>query len=52
MCLLSDNIYDYHIVSQGKVTVASIDDAEEFQLTDVIFNFFFIFFIKAVFIWQ
>jgi len=33
---LTDNIYDYHIVSQGKVTVASIDDAEEFSLTDVI----------------
>uniref|UniRef100_A0A1B0AS68 Myosin motor domain-containing protein n=1 Tax=Glossina palpalis gambiensis TaxID=67801 RepID=A0A1B0AS68_9MUSC len=33
-CLLSNNIYDYHIVSQGKVTVASIDDPEEFILTD------------------
>lgn len=33
---MTDNIYDYHIVSQGKVTVASIDDAEEFSLTDVI----------------
>lgn len=40
-CLLSNNIYDYHIVSQGKVTVASIDDAEEFILTDVISQYFF-----------
>lgn len=46
-CLLSNNIYDYHIVSQGKVTVASIDDAEEMTLTDVIvFTFltFYVFF--------
>lgn len=43
-CLLSNNIYDYHIVSQGKVTVASIDDNEEFTLTDVISNFVFIYF--------
>ncbi|XP_058815432.1 myosin heavy chain, muscle isoform X21 [Topomyia yanbarensis] len=38
MCSLSNNIYDYHIVSQGKITVASIDDAEEMQLTDEAFN--------------
>ncbi|XP_037708014.1 myosin heavy chain, muscle isoform X10 [Drosophila subpulchrella] len=38
ICLLTDNIYDYHIVSQGKVTVASIDDAEEFSLTDQAFD--------------
>ncbi|XP_037817611.1 myosin heavy chain, muscle isoform X20 [Lucilia sericata] len=37
-CLLSNNIYDYHIVSQGKVTVASIDDADEFSLTDQAFD--------------
>ncbi|XP_005176298.1 myosin heavy chain, muscle isoform X18 [Musca domestica] len=37
-CLLSNNIYDYHIVSQGKVTVASIDDADEFNLTDQAFD--------------
>ncbi|KAK3852426.1 hypothetical protein Pcinc_040988 [Petrolisthes cinctipes] len=30
-CLLSDDIYDYHYVSQGKVTVPSIDDAEDMQ---------------------
>ncbi|XP_039950836.1 myosin heavy chain, muscle isoform X18 [Bactrocera tryoni] len=38
VCLLTNNIYDYHIVSQGKVTVASIDDNEEFQLTDQAFD--------------
>ncbi|XP_017025593.1 myosin heavy chain, muscle isoform X14 [Drosophila kikkawai] len=38
ICLLTDNIYDYHIVSQGKVTVPSIDDAEEFSLTDQAFD--------------
>ncbi|XP_023175398.1 myosin heavy chain, muscle isoform X17 [Drosophila hydei] len=38
ICGLSDNIYDYHIVSQGKVTVPSIDDAEEFNLTDQAFD--------------
>lgn len=35
MCFLSDNIYDYFNVSQGKVTVPSIDDSEEFILADV-----------------
>lgn len=34
-CLLSDNIHDYHVVSQGKTTIPSVDDAEEFGLTDV-----------------
>merc|ERR1719446_1971574 len=29
--MLSDNIYDYHYVSQGKVTVASIDDGEDME---------------------
>ncbi|CAL4063249.1 unnamed protein product, partial [Meganyctiphanes norvegica] len=29
MCKLSNNIYDYHYVSQGKTTVASIDDVED-----------------------
>ncbi|XP_034474512.1 myosin heavy chain, muscle isoform X16 [Drosophila innubila] len=38
ICGLTDNIYDYHIVSQGKVTVPSIDDAEEFNLTDQAFD--------------
>ena len=34
-CFLSDDIYDYHFVSQGKITVASIDDAEEMDFTHV-----------------
>ncbi|XP_030241548.1 myosin heavy chain, muscle isoform X31 [Drosophila navojoa] len=38
MCFLSDNIYDYYNVSQGKVTVPSIDDSEEFQLADQAFD--------------
>merc|ERR1719412_1225689 len=32
--LLSDNIYDYWWVSQGKVTVESIDDKEDMQFAD------------------
>lgn len=35
ICNLSDNIYDYFNVSQGKVTIPSMDDGEEFSLTDV-----------------
>ncbi|XP_053958274.1 myosin heavy chain, muscle isoform X11 [Anastrepha ludens] len=38
VCFLTDNIYDYYNVSQGKVTVASIDDGEEFQLADQAFD--------------
>lgn len=38
VCLLSDNIYDYYNVSQGKVTIPSMDDGEEFSLTDVSLN--------------
>lgn len=34
-CFLSDNIYDYVNVSQGKITVPGIDDGEESQLADV-----------------
>merc|ERR1712241_553720 len=37
-CLLTDDIYDYFFVSQGKVTVASIDDNEELQMTDEAFD--------------
>merc|ERR1712121_18373 len=37
-CLLSDDIYDYSYVSQGKVTVASIDDNEELEMTDSAFD--------------
>lgn len=35
MCLLSDNIHDYHYVSQGKTTIPNVDDGEELTLTDV-----------------
>lgn len=35
LCLLSNNIHDYHIVSQGKTTIPSVDDGEEMQITDV-----------------
>jgi len=37
-CLLSDDIYTYSYVSQGKVTVASIDDNEELEYTDSAFD--------------
>merc|ERR1711863_257400 len=37
-CCLGDDIYDYRYVSQGKVTVASIDDNEELQMTDEAFD--------------
>jgi len=37
-CLLTDDIYDYSYVSQGKVTVASIDDNEELEFTDNAFD--------------
>merc|ERR1711899_711115 len=37
-CHLGDDIYDYSYVSQGKVTVASIDDNEELEYTDNAFD--------------
>ncbi|XP_077289717.1 myosin heavy chain isoform X15 [Arctopsyche grandis] len=37
-CLLSDNIYDYYNVSQGKITIPSMDDGEECSLTDQAFD--------------
>ncbi|XP_064213619.1 myosin heavy chain, muscle isoform X21 [Tribolium castaneum] len=37
-CLLSDNVYDYNFVSQGKVTIPGVDDAEELELTDQAFD--------------
>merc|ERR1719461_1464233 len=37
-CLLTDDIYTYSYVSQGKVTVASIDDNEELEYTDSAFD--------------
>merc|ERR1712172_76544 len=36
--VLSDDIYDYSYVSQGKTTVASIDDNEELEMTDSAFD--------------
>jgi myosin heavy subunit len=35
MCCLSDNIHDYHYVSQGKTTIPGVDDAEEMLAADV-----------------
>lgn len=32
---LSDNIRDYHFVSQGKIEIPGVDDSEEMGLTDV-----------------
>merc|ERR1719288_522095 len=37
-CHLTDDIYDYTYVSQGKTTVASIDDNEELEYTEDAFN--------------
>merc|ERR1712061_552040 len=37
-CPLGDDIYDYRYVSQGKTTVASIDDNEELEYTMDAFN--------------
>ncbi|KAF7273159.1 hypothetical protein GWI33_014109 [Rhynchophorus ferrugineus] len=34
ICLLSNNIMDYHFVSQGKTKIPSVDDSEEMRLTD------------------
>ena len=35
MLLITTNPYDYHFVSQGEITVASINDQEELMATDV-----------------
>ena len=35
MCGLSNDIYEYYYVSQGKTTIPNVDDGEELQLTDV-----------------
>ena len=37
-CHLTDDIYDYTYVSQGKTTVQSIDDNEELEFTDAAFD--------------
>ncbi|XP_063066796.1 myosin heavy chain, fast skeletal muscle-like [Engraulis encrasicolus] len=34
MCLITNNPYDFPMCSQGQITVASINDAEELQATD------------------
>ena len=34
-CMLSNNIMDYYVVSQGKTSIPGVDDAEELELTDV-----------------
>ncbi|XP_058057228.1 myosin heavy chain, muscle isoform X4 [Anopheles bellator] len=38
MCYLSNDIYDYNSVSQGKITIPNVDDGEECSLTDEAFN--------------
>lgn len=35
MCLLSNNVNDYHFVSQGKTAIPGVDDGEEMTITDV-----------------
>merc|ERR1719209_2282174 len=37
-CCLSNNIKDYHYVSQGKTDIPGVDDAEELTLTDEAFD--------------
>merc|ERR1739846_242834 len=37
-CFVSNDIYDYIYVSQGKTTVSSIDDNEELEYTEDAFN--------------
>ncbi|XP_049524310.1 myosin heavy chain, muscle-like isoform X8 [Dermacentor silvarum] len=36
--LLSNNVNDYHFVSQGKTSIPGLDDGEEFQVTDTAFD--------------
>ncbi|KAH6942300.1 hypothetical protein HPB50_003324 [Hyalomma asiaticum] len=36
--LLSNNVNDYHFVSQGKTSIPGVDDSEEFQVTDTAFD--------------
>ena len=35
MCLITTNPYDFPMCSQGQIAVASIDDKEELDATDV-----------------
>lgn len=32
---MTDNVRQYHYVSQGKIEIAGVDDGEEFLVTDV-----------------
>merc|ERR1719494_1800113 len=38
LCQLTNDIYDYHFQSQGKVTVPSIDDGEDMEFCDSAFD--------------
>ncbi|XP_045477209.1 myosin heavy chain, muscle isoform X28 [Harmonia axyridis] len=38
MCLLSNNVNDYHFVAQGKTTIPNVDDGEECTITDQAFD--------------
>ncbi|KAK6638239.1 hypothetical protein RUM44_008668 [Polyplax serrata] len=38
MCLLSNNVNDYHFVSQGKTAIPGVDDGEEMTITDQAFD--------------
>jgi len=38
LCQLSNDIYDYHFQSQGKVTVPSIDDGEDMEFCENAFD--------------
>ncbi|XP_060521397.1 myosin heavy chain, muscle isoform X17 [Cylas formicarius] len=38
LCYLSNNIMDYNFVSQGKTKIPSVDDGEEFSITDQAFD--------------
>uniref|UniRef100_A0A182M6X6 Myosin motor domain-containing protein n=1 Tax=Anopheles culicifacies TaxID=139723 RepID=A0A182M6X6_9DIPT len=37
-CFLSNDVYDYMIIAQGKTTIPNVDDGEEMGLTDVRLN--------------
>ncbi|BES95426.1 Myosin heavy chain [Nesidiocoris tenuis] len=37
-CLLSNNIYDYNFIAQGKISIAGVDDGEEMVMTDQAFD--------------
>jgi hypothetical protein len=47
LCYLSNNIYDYYNVSQGKITVPGIDDGEEMMAADVSLQDLSVFFVKC-----